>query len=240
MKQKYSLSIADVQMNIACEETQTVIDAATKSVDGQIRALTSNKARFCNKMEAALLTALDYCTQCIHLQERIAELEQLMNTVGPGGGTPYETSLLRGENEALRAELQISRGTHDALLQDNAILFRLNGKLARQSTESNARADRMHDQVLSILTEVRELRNRLAAAEGREIRELSANYGAYEPEPELEVTPAEQQTTHKYEQMDLDDILSTAPKIAPRPVAPTVEEAEEDGYEDEQVSEELQ
>jgi hypothetical protein len=147
---------------------------------------------------------------------------------------------LRGENEALRAELQISRGTHDALLQDNAILFRLNGKLARQSTESNARADRMHDQVLSILTEVRELRNRLAAAEGREIRELSANYGAYEPEPELEVTPAEQQTTHKYEQMDLDDILSTAPKIAPRPVAPTVEEAEEDGYEDEQVSEELQ
>lgn len=216
MKQKYSLTVADVPMNIACDEPQAVVDSAARAVDEQIRALISNKARFCNKMEAALLTALDYCTRCVHLQERIKELEELVHTAGPGGGTPYETSLLRGENETLRAELQISRGTHDALLQDNAILFRLNGKLARQSGEANARADRMHDQVLSILTEVRELRNRLSEAEGREIRELSANYGAYEPEPEIEIAPDEQQTTHKYEQMDLDDILSTAPRSAPR------------------------
>ena len=230
MRQKYSLNIADVPMNIACDESQSVVDAAAKAVDNQIRALTANKARFCNKMEAALLTALDYCTQCIHLQDKVRELEELVHTAGPGGGTPYETSLLRGDNEALRAELQVTRGTHDALLQDNAILFRLNGKLIRQSGEANARADRMHDQVLSILTEVRELRARLTEAEGAQLQELSASYGVREPEPEIEITPTEQQTTHKYEQMDLDDILSTAPKVAPRPL-PTAEIAEE--YEDE-------
>lgn len=218
MRQKFSLNVADVPMNIACEETQSVVDSAAKAVDGQIRALISNKARFCNKMEAALLTALDYCTQCIHLQERIRELEVLVHTEGPGGiGTPYEASLLRGENETLRAELQVSRGAYDALLQDNATLFRLNAKLVRQNSESNARADRMHDQVLSILTEVRELRDRLTEAEGGEIRDLSPNYSAYEEEPEIEITPEEQQTTRKYEQMDLDDILTTAPKAAPRP-----------------------
>ena len=227
MRQKYSLTIADVQMNIACEETQTVVDSAARAIDEQIRALTSNKARFCNKMEAALLTALDYCTRCTHLQEKIRELEELVHTAGPGGGTPYETSLLRGENETLRAELQVSRGTHDALLQDNAILFRLNGKLVRQNGEANARADRMHDQVLSILTEVRELRTRLTAAEGAEMEELSASYGIREPEPEIEITPAEQQTTRKYEQMDLDDILSTAPRITPRPMVNAEEDEEE-------------
>ncbi len=226
MKQKYSLNIADVPMNIACDETQAVVEAAARAIDEQIRALTANKARFCNKTEAALLTALDYCTRCVHLQERIKELEVLVHTEGPGG-SPYEASLLRGENEALRAELQVSRGTHDALLQDNAILFRLNGKLVRQNGETNARADRMHDQVLSILTEVRELRNRLIEAEGAELQELSAGYGAYEQEPQIEVTSEEQQTTHKYEQMDLDDILSTAPKAGYRPMAnPDDEEAE--------------
>ena len=231
MRQKYSLNIADVPMNIACDESQSVVDTAAKAVDNQIRTLTANKARFCNKMEAALLTALDYCTQCIHLQEKVRELEELVHTAGPGGGTPYETSLLRGENEALRAELQVSRGTHDALLQDNAILFRLNGKLIRQSGEANARADRMHDQVLSILTEVRELRARLTEAEGAQLQELSASYGVREPEPEIEITPSEQQTTRKYEQMDLDDILSTAPKAAPRPM-PTAEIAEEEDEEE--------
>ncbi|MBR6726946.1 MAG: cell division protein ZapA [Clostridia bacterium] len=233
MKQKYSLNIADVQMNIACEESREVVDSAAGAVDEQIRALIANKARFCTKTEAALLTALDYCTRCIHLQDKIRELEELVHTAGPGGGTPYETSLLRGENETLRAELQISRGTHDALLQDNAILFRLNGKLARQNGEANARADRMHDQVVSILTEVRDLRNRLTEAEGQEIRELSASYGVYEPEPTVEITDEEQQTVTKYEQMDLDDIIRTAPKPAARPVtaAPHDEEEVEDEIE---------
>ncbi|MBQ8341081.1 MAG: cell division protein ZapA [Clostridia bacterium] len=212
MKQKYSLSVADVQMNITCEETQETVEGAARAIDAQVRSLTANKAHFCTKVEAALLTALDYCTQCIHLQEKVRELEELVHTEGPGGGTPYEVSLLRGENEALRAELQLSRGTHDALLQDNAILFRLNGKLIRQNGESNARANRMHDQVVSILTEVRELRNRLSESEGEKLRELSTTYGTHEPEPTVEVTPEEEATTKKYEEMNLDDILSTAPK----------------------------
>ena len=239
MRQKFSVNVADVPMNIACEETPEAVEAAVKAIDTQVRALVSNKAHFCSKIEAALLTALDQYTQNLRLQERIKELEVLVHTEGPAGsGTPYEASLLRGENETLRAELQVNRGTHDALLQDNAILFRLNGKLLRQSMEANARADRMHDQVLSILTEVRELRDRLAEAEGEEVRALASNYENIEPEPEIEITPDEQQITHKYEEMDLDDILSTAPKITTRAAvrpADEVEEADDDGEGDELI-----
>ena len=47
-------------------------------------------------------------------------------------------------------------------------------------------------------------------------REPSASYTEVDPEPAIEVTPGEQQTTHKYEQMDLDEILETAPRSTPR------------------------
>ena len=91
----------------------------------------------------------------------------------------------------------------------------------RQTGEANARAARMHDQVLSILTEVRELRERLASM-CVETRAPSASYSTYEEEPAIEVTPTEQQVTRKYEQMDLDDILNTAPK-GTRPQAPVLD-----------------
>jgi|GEM_PF-2100891 len=218
MRQKFAITVADVPMNIVCDEKQETVDAAVNLLDRQIRALTADKSHSCTKTEAALLSALDYATRGMHLQTRLKELEDFVHASDPTGGT-FEASLLRGENETLRAELQVSRGAYDALLQDNATLFQLNAKLVRQNNESNARADRMHDQVLSILTEVRELRERLAAM-CVETRAPSPSYGQYEAEPAIEVTPIEQQTTKKYEQMDLDEILNTAPKPAARPTPP--------------------
>lgn len=210
MRQKFSITVADVSMNIICDETGETVDAAVSELDTQIRSLTSTAGHACTKTEAALLCALDYSTRCMHLKERVQELEHYVSEADPTGDT-YEANLLRGENETLRAQLAVNRGQYDALLQDNATLFQLNAKLVRQNGEANARADRMHDQVLSILTEVRELREKLTAM-CVETRAPSASYSAYEEEPAIEVTPAEQQVTHKYEQMDLDEILNTAPK----------------------------
>lgn len=218
MRQKFSITVADVSMNIVCDETQETVNAAVNTLDRQIRSLTSIKGYSCSKTEAALLAALDYVTQCMRLQKRLKELEDFIHASDPTGGT-FEAALLRGENETLRSELQVSRGAYDALLQDNATLFQLNAKLVRQNTESNARADRMHTQVLSILTEVRELREKLAAM-CVETHSPSPSYTRVEPEPPIEVTAAEQQTTHKYEQMDLEQILNTAPRGGARPPHP--------------------
>lgn len=210
MRQKFSISVADVQMNIICDETQETVDAAVAELDKQIRTLTSVQGHSCTKTEAALLSALDYSTRCMHLKERVSDLEKRVNEADPTGDT-YAANLLRGENETLRAQLAVSRGEYDALLQDNATLFQLNAKLVKQNGEANARADRMHDQVLSILTEVRELREKLTAM-CVETRAPSAAYSTYEEEPAIEITPKEQQVTHKYEQMDIDEILNSAPR----------------------------
>ena len=210
MKQKFSVTVADVTMNIICEDTQETIDAATASLSEQLSALSAAN-RSCTRTEAALLIALDHITRCMHLEERVRELEAFLHRADPTGDN-FEASLLRGENETLRSTLQISRGAYDALLQDNTTLFRLNDKLTRQNSESNARADRMHDQVLSILTEVRELRERLAAM-CVETREPSPAYEMPEPEPEIEITPEEQQTTRKYEQSDVGDVFPNSPLV---------------------------
>ena len=217
MRQKFSITVADIPMNIICDEAADTVNAAVAELDAQIRMLTSTAGHSCTKTEAALLSALDYSTQRMHLKEHIAELEHRVTEADPTGDT-YQANLLRGENETLRAQLQVSRGEYAALLQDNATLFQLNAKLVRQNGEANARADRMHDQVLSILTEVRELRERLAAM-CVETRAPSPTYSTYEEEPAIEVTPTEQQITRKYEQMDIDDILNTAPR-GTRPVPP--------------------
>lgn len=212
MRQKFTVTIADVKMNIVCEETQEAIDAAVTALDGQIRTLISTPGHSCTRTEAALLAALDYCTRAAHLAARVTELETFVREADPTGDT-YGASLLRGENEALRGELRVSRGTGDALLQDNAALFGLNAKLMKQNTEANARADRMHDQVLAILTEVRELREKLAAL-CVETPDPSPVFAAGEPAPEIEITPEEQQVTRKYEQLDLDDIIENGPGAA--------------------------
>lgn len=206
MRQKFSVTVADVTMNIVCDETQQTIDTATQAVNNQIQALSAAAGNSCTRTEAALLVGLDYAARNIHLEERVKELEEFLHHADPTGDN-FEASMLRGENETLRAELQVSRGTYDALLADNATLFRLNAKLMRQNSETNARADRMHDQVLSILTEVRELRERLAAM-CVETREPSPTYQNCEPEPTIEITPEEQKVTQKYEQMEPGDYFA--------------------------------
>lgn len=209
MKQKFSVTVADVQMNIICDETPEVVNTAVEELDRQIRSLTAGGSS-CTKTEAALLSALDFSARLMHQAERIKELENYISTTDPTGDT-YEANLLRGENETLRAQLQVGRGKYEALLQDNATLFQLNAKLVRQNGEANARADRMHDQVLSILAEVRELRERLASM-CVDTRSIPSSQTEYEEEPDIEITPEEQKVTRKYEQMNLDDILSTAPQ----------------------------
>ena len=207
MRQKFSVKVADVTMNIVCEETQESITAAAETLNNKIQAITAAAGNACTRTEAALLAALDVTAQNGHLVARVAELEEFLHKADPTGDN-FEASMLRGENEALRAELQVKAGVYDALLQDNATLFRLNAKLMRQNTETNARADRMHDQVLSMLTEIRELREKLAAM-CVDTREPTLVYQNYEQEPAIEITPEEQQITQKYEQLDLDNIFGT-------------------------------
>ena len=98
MKQKYTITIADVEMNVVTDESPEAVESLVGLVDRKMREITGASPR-CPKSEAALLCALDYCSERIKSQRKVKALETKLAFT--------ETALeeLETENEALRREL---------------------------------------------------------------------------------------------------------------------------------------
>ena len=98
MKQKYTITVSDVEMNVISDESPEAVEALVGIVDRKMREIALVSKR-CSKSEAALLCALDYCSEKIKAQRKIKALETKLAYT--------ETALdeLREENEELRREL---------------------------------------------------------------------------------------------------------------------------------------
>lgn len=85
MKQKYTLTIADMQINVVTEAPKESIDRIVGILDRKVRDILL-KSKRCSRNEAALLCALDFCADKMQIKESLDELES--------------------EAEGLRADLQ--------------------------------------------------------------------------------------------------------------------------------------
>lgn len=74
MKQKYTLLIADMEINIITEEPQESVEYIVGVLDRKMREFLL-KSKRCSKNEAALLCALDFCAEKIKIKEKSEELE---------------------------------------------------------------------------------------------------------------------------------------------------------------------
>ena len=77
MKQKYTITIADVQMNVIAEESPDTVEGLVGMVDRKMREILGPGSR-CSKTEAALLCALDYCADKVKMQRKAKKLEALV------------------------------------------------------------------------------------------------------------------------------------------------------------------
>lgn len=98
MKQKYTITISDVQMNVISDESPESVEALVGIVDRKMREVSLASKRT-SRSEAALLCALDYCSEKIKAQRKIKALETKLAYA--------EEALeeLQAENENLRNEL---------------------------------------------------------------------------------------------------------------------------------------
>lgn len=98
MKQKYTITISDIEMNVVSEESPEAVEALVGIVDRKMREITL-KSKRCSKSEAALLCALDYCSDKIKAQRKIKSLETKLAL------TEAAMEELQQENSQLHEEL---------------------------------------------------------------------------------------------------------------------------------------
>ncbi len=98
MKQKYTIRVADIEMNVITEESPEAVEALVAIVDRKMREIESS-SKHCTKSEAALLCALDSCSERIKAQRKIKLLESKLALA--------ETTVeeLEMENEELKNQL---------------------------------------------------------------------------------------------------------------------------------------
>ena len=98
MKQKYTITLADVEMNVISDESPEAVEALVGLVDRKVRDICEASRR-CSKTEAALLCALDYCADRIKSHRKLKALEAKLAM------TEATVDELIAENEELRGRL---------------------------------------------------------------------------------------------------------------------------------------
>ncbi len=73
-KKRYSLVIADMELNIITDAKPEEVDKIVGILDRKMREINLH-SRCCSKTEAALLCALDFCADRLETAEQMAELE---------------------------------------------------------------------------------------------------------------------------------------------------------------------
>lgn len=107
MKKKYTLTVADSQINVITDEPKEAIDTIVGVVDRRIREIHLHSPS-CSKVDAALLLCLDYCAEKLQLKKKLkqasAEIERLAVL---NEAAARENAVLEREIEALRKSLDM-------------------------------------------------------------------------------------------------------------------------------------
>ena len=102
MKQRYTLTIADMELNVVSDESPETVESLVGSVDRKMREILTSSRR-CTKSEAALLCALDYCSDKVQALRKVKQQEALIDAKST------EIASLEKENDKLKVELETLR-----------------------------------------------------------------------------------------------------------------------------------
>lgn len=90
MKQKYTITVAGIELNVLSDGSAESVETVVASLDRKMREIFLRSPR-CSKNEAALLCALDYCASHLAEEEHLSELEE--------NAVKYQAQITRLETE---------------------------------------------------------------------------------------------------------------------------------------------
>ncbi|MBE6633217.1 MAG: cell division protein ZapA [Ruminococcaceae bacterium] len=108
MKQKYTITVADMEMNIISDASREEVENIVGILDRRMREVNLHSPR-CTKNEAAILCALSYCSERIAMQEAFKKVEK-------------DAFRFAGENEKLRRTIEELQEEIDRLKKDAAVM----------------------------------------------------------------------------------------------------------------------
>lgn len=115
MKQKYTLTIADMEINVVTDEPHESVERIVGIIDRKMREIAL-KSKKCTKNEAALLCALDLCADKLALKQQLEEVEDTLEE--------------RNEKfEHLCEKLELVQKNSERLERERARLENENGRL---------------------------------------------------------------------------------------------------------------
>lgn len=108
MKQKYTITVADMELNIISDASPDEVENIVGILDRRMRDINLKSPR-CTKNEAAILCALSYCSERIAMQEAFKKVEK-------------DAFRFAGENEKLKKTMEGMQEEIDRLRKDAAVM----------------------------------------------------------------------------------------------------------------------
>lgn len=108
MKQKYTITVADMELNIISDASPDEVENIVGILDRRMRDINLRSPR-CTKNEAAILCALAYCSERIAMQEAFKKVEK-------------DAFRFAGENEKLKRSIEGMQEELDTLRKDAAVM----------------------------------------------------------------------------------------------------------------------
>lgn len=108
MKQKYAITVADMELSIISDASPDEVENIVGILDRRMREINLKSPR-CTKNEAAILCALSYCSERIAMQEAFKKVEK-------------DAFRFAADNEKLKKNLEQMQEEIDRLRADAAVM----------------------------------------------------------------------------------------------------------------------
>ena len=108
MKQKYTITVADLELSIISDAAPDEVENIVGMLDRRIRDIQLKSPR-CTKIDSAILCALTYCSEKIAMQEAFKKIEK-------------DAFRANGENEKLKKTIESLQAELENLRKDAAVM----------------------------------------------------------------------------------------------------------------------